>query len=163
MLAQEPNIISVSAPITICGDTHGQFHDLMELFAIGGNVPETSYLFMGNYVNRGNTIVIQVIIQWKLLHLSLPSSLDIRIGWQFSVGIISQDIWAKIMDFTTSAWENIVLLLSGNVSLIFSISFPWPHWSIIEFFVFMEGSLHRLINWILLKSKIGFERFRTKE
>ncbi len=92
MLAQEPNIISVSAPITICGDTHGQFHDLMELFAIGGNVPETSYLFMGNYVNRGNTIVIQVIIQWKLLHLSLPSSLDIRIGWQFSVGIISQDI-----------------------------------------------------------------------
>jgi serine/threonine-protein phosphatase 2A catalytic subunit len=52
-LLQESNVQPVQAPVTICGDIHGQWHDLMELFRIGGNAPDTNYLFMGDYVDRG--------------------------------------------------------------------------------------------------------------
>lgn len=54
VLIEQSNVQAVRAPATVCGDIHGQFYDLMKLFSIGGEVPKTNYVFLGDFVDRGH-------------------------------------------------------------------------------------------------------------
>lgn len=49
---RESNVVHVASPVTVVGDIHGQFHDLIEIFRIGGPAPSTNYLFLGEQLKR---------------------------------------------------------------------------------------------------------------
>jgi len=75
LLKQEQTVVDIEMPkggeITICGDIHGQFHDLLHIFELNG-VPtqENPYIFNGDFVDRGafSVEVVLSLFAWKLLY-----------------------------------------------------------------------------------------------
>ena len=54
LLMEESNVQPVVSPVTIVGDLHGQFFDLLHLLKVGGWPPATSFIFLGDFVDRGH-------------------------------------------------------------------------------------------------------------
>ena len=79
ILIEESNVQYVFAPVTIVGDLHGQLWDLKELFMVGGSPPNTNYLFLGDYVDRGHYSV-EVITLLTCLKLQYPERVTLLRG-----------------------------------------------------------------------------------
>lgn len=53
IMSEESNVEPVTTPVTVAGDLHGQFFDVLELLKKGGLPPNTRYIFIGDFVDRG--------------------------------------------------------------------------------------------------------------
>lgn len=72
--------IATEAKITICGDVHGQFYDLLNIFEING-VPSSSnaYLFNGDFVDRGS-FSVEVILTLMAFKVAYPNHMHLTRG-----------------------------------------------------------------------------------
>jgi serine/threonine-protein phosphatase 2A catalytic subunit len=79
ILQHEANVQPVRSPVTLVGDIHGQWEDLIEMFKIGGQLPHTNYVFLGDYVDRGYSS-IETVSLIMALKVRYPQRIHILRG-----------------------------------------------------------------------------------
>ncbi|OZC11396.1 Ser/Thr phosphatase family protein [Onchocerca flexuosa] len=93
----QPTLVEPKLPITICGDIHGQFKDLLALFVLYGFPPDRRYLFLGDYVDRGpfSIEVVTLLFAYKLDRIERPCEIP-------DLGILTDLTWSDPSYYVTN-------------------------------------------------------------
>ena len=78
-ISMNPPLRYLNGPIVVVGDLHGNFHDLIRILLMNGLPPKTHYLFLGDYVDRGD-FSIEVITLLLLLKINFPEEITLLRG-----------------------------------------------------------------------------------
>lgn len=62
VLLSQPALLELDAPVKIVGDVHGQYTDLIRMFEMCGFPPNSNYLFLGDYVDRGKQSLETILL-----------------------------------------------------------------------------------------------------
>jgi len=79
---REPNMLIVQRPVTIVADIHGQFYDFLTILAAGGDPSKTRYLFLGDYVDRGQ-FECECIFLLFALKIKYPDNIHLLRGYVY--------------------------------------------------------------------------------
>ena len=74
IIKNEPNIVKLNDPVTIVGDLHGQYYDLLKWLEVGGNPENTKSLFLGDYVDRGS-FSIEIVLLLMALKINFKNTI----------------------------------------------------------------------------------------
>ncbi|KAG9255975.1 calcineurin-like phosphoesterase [Emericellopsis atlantica] len=58
----QPALLELDAPVKIVGDVHGQYTDLLRMFEMCGFPPNSNFLFLGDYVDRGKQSLETILL-----------------------------------------------------------------------------------------------------
>ena len=70
IIMNEKTLLKLDAPINVLGDIHGQFNDLIRLMKYNGDIKNTKYLFLGDYIDRGKQSIeaVSLLLIYKCLY-----------------------------------------------------------------------------------------------
>eukprot|EP00954_Amorphochlora_amoebiformis_P000861 66360-Amorphochlora_amoeboformis.AAC.2 len=146
ILIEESNIQPVNSPVTVCGDIHGQFWDVLELFKIGtvhcpiwcqvdvlqpvgGDVPKTNYIFMGDFVDRGKHS-IETFTLLLLLKARYPANITLLRGnhecrqvtqvYGFFDQCVRKYSSANVWKYSCEIFDHLALAAGGFCDLMWS-------------------------------------------
>lgn len=193
---EESNVQPVRCPVTVCGDIHGQFvrtpvkllsllvgylnhaivssqHDLSELFRIGGNSPDTNYLFMGDYVDRGYYSVetVSLLVALKLRYRDRITILrgnhesrQITQVYGFYDECLRKYGNATVWRYFTDLFDYLPLtaLIDNQVCALFCLNFRLADVGC-RFSVSMAVFHRLLIPWIMFGRLSEYKRYRMKD
>jgi serine/threonine-protein phosphatase PP1 catalytic subunit len=136
VLKSQPVMLQLKAPVVICGDIHGQLDDLLRVFRQKGTPPDTPYLFLGDYVDRGDySIEVMALL------------LAFKINYPYSIFLLRGNHESPDLNSDYGFQEECVQRFSGTIWEAFNRVFQWlPLCAVVESRIFcVHGGLSQHI------------------